>query len=215
MSTEAIGAAGSRRKPPAERRDEIARAAGHIAGGEGLVQVTAKRVADVVGVYPGLVTHYFKSADELVAAAFASAVELHRDTQLAAIAAAETSTAQLRAFLQHAVAPEHDSTALLWLDAWRESPRRPALQREVIRQMEIDLTDLGDLLAGGVTAGEFHTDDCAAAAMRILAMVDGTTAQSAVRTAVARGGLINYPVVTEMLFRTTEHELGLAAGSLD
>jgi hypothetical protein len=46
---------------------------------------------------------------------------------------------------------EHDAAALLWLDAWRECPRRPALQREVVRQMEVDLTDILDR---GIGAGQ-------------------------------------------------------------
>ena len=50
--------------------------------------------------------------------------------------------------------------------------------------------------------------------MRILAMIDGTFGQSAGRTAVAGTSRLNYPVVTESLLRTTEHELGLASGTL-
>lgn len=206
----------ARRKPPEKRRDEIAAAAGRIAVTNGLAQLTAKRVADSVGVYPGLVNHYFRSSDDLAAAGFAAATERRREQQAAAIAdAADSPVAELRMFLHDAISPEHDSAALLWLDAWRESPRRPALQREVIRQMEIDLADLTDLLKRGVAAGEFATDDCGAAAMRILAMIDGTFAQSAVRTAVAGTALLNYPVVAEMLLRATEQDLGLEAGTLD
>jgi hypothetical protein len=44
--------------------------------------------------------------------------------------------------------------------------------------------------------------------MRILAMIDGTFAQSAVRTAIAGTALLNYPVVAEMLLRATEQDLG-------
>jgi BetI-type transcriptional repressor, C-terminal len=117
-------------------------------------------------------------------------------------------------YLHDSIAPDHDSAALLWLDAWRESPRRPALQREVIRQMENDLADLTDVLSRGVAAGEFTTDDCARAAMRILAMIDGMFAQSAICTLMTGTTLLNYPV-TEMLLRTAEQELGLATGTLD
>jgi len=200
---------------PDKRRDEIAEAAGKIAGAEGLAHLTAKRVAEAVGVYPGLVNHYFRSADDLVAAAFAAATERRREALTVTMAqAADNTVGELRVFLHQAIAPEHDSAALLWLDAWRESPKRPALQREVVRQMEIDIADLTDLITRGVAAGDFTTDDCAAAAMRILAMIDGTAAQSAVRTAIAGTGLLNYPAVTEMLLRTTEHELGLESGTL-
>ncbi|KAA0120110.1 TetR/AcrR family transcriptional regulator [Mycolicibacterium sp. P9-22] len=206
----------ARRKPPEKRRDEIAAAAGRIAIANGLAQLTAKRVADSVGVYPGLVNHYFRSSDDLAAAGFASATERRREQQAAMIAeTAGSPSAELRAFLHDALSPEHDAAALLWLDAWRESPRRPALQREVIRQMETDLTELTDVLTRGVAAGEFTTDDCGATAMRILAMIDGTFAQSAVRALVAGTALLNYPVVAEMLLRATEQDLGLEIGALD
>ncbi|OBC12449.1 hypothetical protein A5784_33215 [Mycobacterium sp. 852013-50091_SCH5140682] len=204
-----------RRKPPEKRRGEIAEAAGQIAQELGLAQVTAKRVAEEVGVYPGLVSHYFRSADELVAAAFAAVNERRREVLAAKVAAeSDGPTAELRMFLHEAIAADHDSVALLWLDAWRECRRRPVLQQEVIRQMEIDIANLTDVVARGVADGEFVTDDCAAAAMRILAMIDGTFGQSAVRTALAGTSLVNYPVVTEMLFRTTEQELRLDAGAL-
>jgi hypothetical protein len=50
--------------------------------------------------------------------------------------------------------------------------------------------------------------------MRILAMIDGTFAQSAVRALVAGTALLNYPVVTEMLLRATEQDLGMEIGAL-
>ena len=200
---------------PEARKGEIAEAAGRVATADGLAQLTAKRVAEAVGVYPGLVNHYFRSADELVAAGFAAATERRREQQAAKIAeAADDPIAELRMFVHDAISPEHDAAALLWLDAWRECPRRPALQREVVRQMELDLADLTSILDRGVGAGQFTSDDTATAAMRILAMIDGMFAQSAVRTAVAGTVFLNYPVVAEMLLRTTELELGLAVGVL-
>ena len=214
MSATATGA-NLRRKPPEMRRGELAAAAGRIAIADGLAQVTAKRVSEAVGVSPGLITHYFPTADDLAAAAFAAAAEAQRARYKShAAETASDATSELRLFLHDAIAPEHDVVALLWLDAWRESPRRPALQGEVIRQMEVDLSDLTELLTRGLAAGEFTSDDCGASAMRILAMIDGTFGQSAVRTAVAGTSRLNYPVVTESLLRTTEHELGLAPGAL-
>lgn len=215
MTSTATSAGASRRKPPSVRKDEIAEAAGRIADAEGLAQVTAKKVADAVGVYPGLVNHYYRTADDLAAVAFATAATRWRDEQAAAVTAvSDGPTAELRAYLHHTLAPEQDSVALLWLDAWRESSRRPTLQREVIQQMEIDLAQLKDLLTRGVAAGEFHAEDCAVTAMRILAMIDGTLAQAAVRTAIADSGLIDYPSVTTMLLRTAESDLELAPGTL-
>ncbi len=67
------------RKSPAERRDEIVAAACRIALEEGLQSVTLRRVAEVVGIMPGLVNHYFPVADDLAAIAFAAAAEAERE----------------------------------------------------------------------------------------------------------------------------------------
>ena len=69
----------ARRKPASERLAEIIEAAAAIAVAEGLDRVTAKRVAAELGVFPGLVSHYFATADELVATAFAHAAASERE----------------------------------------------------------------------------------------------------------------------------------------
>ena len=59
-----------KRKPPAERREEIVAAASRLAVEEGLERLTLRRVAEALGVVPGLVNHYFPVAEDLAAAAF-------------------------------------------------------------------------------------------------------------------------------------------------
>ncbi|MFB8144153.1 TetR family transcriptional regulator, partial [Streptomyces parvus] len=61
------------RKSPAARRAEIVDAAAAVALAEGLECVTLRRIGDDLGVRPGLISHYFPSAEELVAEAFGSA----------------------------------------------------------------------------------------------------------------------------------------------
>ncbi|MFJ4767663.1 TetR/AcrR family transcriptional regulator [Streptomyces uncialis] len=67
------------RKAPAERRHEIIRAAARVGLAEGLECVTLRRIADELGVQPGLVGHYFPAADTLVADAFTSATMAELD----------------------------------------------------------------------------------------------------------------------------------------
>jgi len=208
-------AAPARRKTAETRRSEIAEAAGAIAIADGLAKLTAKRVAETVGVYPGLVTHYFRTADELAAAGLAAASNRRRDRHAAKVRDLSADcVAELRIFLHDSTSPDSDPDALLWLDALRECPRRPALQDEVIRQMESDLSYLTRLLERGVAAGVFTTSDCDATAMVIWAFIDGNSAQSAVRSAMA-GTELKYPIVTEVLLRTVETRLGLPHGELD
>ncbi|OZE19473.1 hypothetical protein CH262_24345 [Rhodococcus sp. 05-2255-1e] len=203
-----------RRKDPQSRRRELAEVAGRLAMSEGLGQLTAKKVADEVKVYPGLVNHYFKTSDGLIAAGFAAAVEGRRSQRVGAAADSADALDRLRIFLDEATDPSHDEYALLWLDAWRESTRRPALQQEVVSQMEVDIDTLIKILESGCEQGRFAPLDCASTAMRILALIDGTFAQSAVRTALSETSAINYPIATDMVFRHTELELGLAPGTL-
>ncbi|MFB7594020.1 TetR family transcriptional regulator [Streptomyces sp. NPDC056160] len=61
------------RKQPGERRAEIVRTAARIALEEALERVTLRRVADELGVRPGLVGHYFPAAGDLVSEAFTHA----------------------------------------------------------------------------------------------------------------------------------------------
>jgi AcrR family transcriptional regulator len=88
-----------RRKVPAERRAEIVAAASRIAVAEGLERVTAKRVAEELGVVPGLVNHYFSAVDDLVAAAFGFASRLERAEVYKLAAESGQPLAQLRRLL--------------------------------------------------------------------------------------------------------------------
>ena len=208
MTSRARPGAPVRRKPAPERSAEIVAAASTVAVTEGLDKVTAKRVAEQLGVFPGLIAHYVRSADELVAIAFATAATAEREEVYARARAGASATEQLRLLLDNYVDPARDAVALLWLDAWQASRRRPALHDEVTRQMNHDLDWLSELIAAGQRTGEFRTRDSRAAAMRILALVDGLSVQAAIRDA------FDYADVQHMLRRTVEHELGLVDGAI-
>ena len=64
------------RRPPAERRAELAASARAVALDEGLAAVTLRAVAARAGVTPALVAHYHESMDALVAETFTSIVPL-------------------------------------------------------------------------------------------------------------------------------------------
>jgi AcrR family transcriptional regulator len=196
------------RKSPAERRDEIVAAACRIALEEGLQSVTLRRVAEVVGIMPGLVNHYFPVADDLAAIAFAAAAEAEREMVFSAAPAGAGVVARLRALLEALYEQGSDAISLLWLDAWQASRNRPALRAEVGRQMEAWQERLEGLIAEGVAAGCFQVADVASAAMRILALIDGMSVQAAI------AHRMSYQAVREMVMGNTERELGLAPGGL-
>src|SRR5215470_3321367 len=103
----------ARRKAPAQRRAEIIEAASAIALRDGLDKVTAKRVAAVLGVRPGLVDHYF-SADQLVAAAFAHAASAERNEVFGEAESVSDPVAGLTCLMTAWLDPDHDEFSLLW-----------------------------------------------------------------------------------------------------
>ena len=193
---------------PAERRREIVAAASLVAVGEGLERVTAKRVAEELGVVPGLINHYFGSVDDLVAAAFGHAAEAERAVVYGAVSAGAGPLDELNRLLAAFLQPDRDLVSLLWLDAWQASRRRPALLAEVVRQMEADTTQLSMLITRGVESGHFVTVDAASTALRIMALIDGLSIQAATRAQ------IDYSMVADLVLSTIQSELGLAPGEL-
>ena len=198
----------SRRMDAAERRQDIVVAASRIAVGEGLERVTAKRVAEELGVVPGLINHYFGSVDDLVAAAFGHAAETERAIVFLAASGGVSALDDISRLLRSFLHPDRDPVSLLWLDAWQASRRRPPLLAEVVRQMEADTGQLAELIARGVESGHFVVVDCASAALRIMALIDGLSIRAATRSE------IDYSVVAELVVSTVESDLGLAPGEL-
>jgi AcrR family transcriptional regulator len=198
----------ARRKPASQRLAEIIDIGAAIAVSEGLDKVTAKRVADLLGVFPGLVSHYFATADELVAAAFAQAVTAEREELFRRAALATRPVGQLRLLLQALLHQDRDPVSLLWLDAWQASRRRPALKTEVARQMNADLDRLSALIGAGIVADDFPIEDPREPALQILSLIDGLSVQAATRAT------LDYTAVRVMVIRTAETLLRLKPGAL-
>ena len=198
----------SRRMDAAERRQEIIAAASRIAVGEGLERVTAKRVAEELGVAPGLISHYFGSADDLVAAAFGHAAGDERGLLFSAASEGAAPREELNRLVAGFLHPDRDPVSLLWLDAWQASRRRPALMAEVVRQMDADTAQLAELIRRGSVSGDFSAVDPASTALRIMALIDGLSIRAAIRAQ------IDYTVVADLVVSTVESELGLSPGAL-
>ena len=192
----------------AERRQEIIAAASRIAVGEGLERVTAKRVAHELAVAPGLISHYFGSADDLVAAAFGQAAGDERSLLFGAASEGAAPREELNRLVAGFLHPDRDPVSLLWLDSWQASRRRPALMAEVVRQMDADTAQLAELIRRGSVSGDFGAVDPASTALRIMAIIDGLSIRAAIRAQ------IDYTVVADLVVSTVESELGLAPGAL-
>ena len=96
---------------------------------KGLAATTVRDVAEELGVSPGLVHHYFDSMDDLLATAFERA-RLPRGWRRPVLPCPGqgTRSGALRAFFASYTRAEQDWAFQLWLDAWAEASRRPAVR---------------------------------------------------------------------------------------
>jgi len=198
---------------PEDRRREILEMGAMIALDEGLGRVTARRLADAIGVRPGLVTHYFPTVDQLLAEIF-SALGAAGRLGFSHVRHSELSpTEYLRGLVGRYTGMERDPVSLMWLEAWRQAADRPQLRAAVTAQMETDAAELTALIAQGVAAGEFLLTDPSRTSIRIFGILDGQIAASVARAAAAESS-IDYAIVVEMAYEFIEREVGLPAGAL-
>ncbi|MFJ1752503.1 TetR/AcrR family transcriptional regulator [Kitasatospora sp. NPDC088134] len=196
------------RKNPEARRAEIVATAAAVALAEGLECITMRRVAEALDVRPGLISHYFPVAEELVAEAFGTAAGGELAELLPESEAGLPAVQRLARFLGRTEGPRYDELSRLWLNARHLSRFRPAL-RERVGQQEARWRDgLTALLSDGVATGEFRTPDPQIAAIRLLVVLDGL----GVHANTDRTG--HPPAVTAMVHALAESDLGLPPGTL-
>ncbi|MFJ5232411.1 TetR/AcrR family transcriptional regulator [Kitasatospora sp. NPDC088391] len=196
------------RKNPEARRAEIVATAAAIALAEGLECITMRRVAEALDVRPGLISHYFPVAEELVAEAFGTAAGGELAELLPESEAGLPAVRRLARFLGRTEGPRYDELSRLWLNARHLSRFRPALRERVGQQEERWRDGLTALLSDGVAAGEFRTPDPQIAAIRLLVVLDGL----GVHANTDRTG--HPPAVTAMVHALAESDLGLPPGTL-
>jgi AcrR family transcriptional regulator len=114
----------------AVRREEIARLVIRVIEKEGAEGATVRRIAQAGDFSIGVLTHYFKDKDEMVAFAFqwgAMQTFIYLD---AVVAAAEPGLERLRAALAFMLpAPDTPNFIAVWLSLWGRAIRNPALAK--------------------------------------------------------------------------------------
>jgi AcrR family transcriptional regulator len=198
------------RMSPEDRRLAIVDAALTVARRKGLASVTVRDVAHEMGTSSGLIHHYFETMDDVLAAAFERVAGEELAETEAILAEAGSPVAVLAGFLDSYAPVGEDWSFQLWLDAWAEAARRPALRQASSR---LNLRWAG-LLEGairdGVEAGTFQCADPTGAAWRILSVVDGLALQVvAHKTIVDRSHMLAWAATA------AERELELPVGSLE
>ncbi|MEY9954005.1 TetR/AcrR family transcriptional regulator [Leifsonia sp. EB34] len=184
------------RKPPTERRAELAAAARALALDEGLAAVTLRAVAARAGVTPALVAHYHESMDGLVAETFTSIVDAEVAELRALLAAAPSPAAGLATLLRTLLDGTRDDVTVVWVEAWALGRRNPVLGAAVRDQMDAWSDVIEGVIVDGVAAGSFRVEDPRAVAWQLLGMLDGLNAQALVRWggAADRGSLLAHAV---------------------
>jgi len=198
------------RKSPVERRAEIVAAAAAIGLDEGLECITLRRVAEELGVRPGLIGHYFPVAEDLVSEAFASAAAGERDDLLPPGDEGADPLERMRRLIARLDETSPSPLDRLWLNARHLSRLRPALEGAVAHEEETTMRRLTELIADGVEAGEFSCPDgdAAGAAIRILVAIDGLGSYANSATP------FTHPIMRALVRETAERALGLKPGAL-
>ena len=195
---------------PEQRRATIVEAALAVAQRKGLAGTTVRDVAAEMGSSSGLIHHYFASMDDVLAAAFEKVAARDLATTVAAMTAATDPAAALVAFFQAYAPVEADWAFQLWLDAWAEAARRPAVRATSARLNLAWHDHLQDTIEAGVADGSFVCADASGAAWRIMSLIDGLALQ-----VVAHRTTLRRPDVVTWAALAAERELGLEPGSLE
>ena len=194
---------------PADRREAIITATVDVARRKGLASTTVRDVAAEMGTSSGLIHHYFDSMDDVLAAAFEVVAAQDLEISAGLMAEAPTATEALRIFFRTYTPADKDWAFQLWLDAWAEAARRPAVQ-VTSRRLNLEWQALLErTIRSGVAAHAFQCADPAGAAWRILSLLDGLALQ-----VVAHGTTITRRDVVAWSTEAAERELGLANGAL-
>jgi AcrR family transcriptional regulator len=198
-----------KRMPPDQRREAIIAAALDVAVEKGLASTTVRDVAATMGTSSGLIHHYFDSMDEVLAAAFERVARQDLVASSALMAGAATPTDALRAFFTSYTPADKDWAFQLWLDAWAEAARRPAI-KAVSEALNLEWQGLLEsTIRRGVDDGSFVCPDPVASAWRILSLLDGLALQ-----VVAHGTTLSRADVVAWSTAAADVELGLPAGTL-
>ncbi len=194
---------------PHDRREAIVTAALEVAVVKGLASTTVRDVSNAMGTSSGLIHHYFASMDEVLAAAFERVATEDLTTSAGLMAEAPTPVEALRVFFHTYTPADKDWAFQLWLDAWAEAARRPALQATSRRLNLAWQALLEGAIVDGVAAGACECLDPRGAAWRILSLLDGLALQ-----VVAHGTTIAREDVLAWATTAAAAELGLPADSL-
>jgi AcrR family transcriptional regulator len=197
------------RLSPAARREEIVAAALRVATTKGLANTTVRDVATEMGTSSGLIHHYFASMDDVLAAAFEEAAGTDLAKTEAEMQECTNASQRLSTFFASYVRTEEYRAFQMWLDAWAEASRRPALAATSRRLNVAWQRLIATTIVDGIEEGMLVCDDPDAAAWRVLSLLDGLSLQLA-----AHPGVVEIDIALDWAMTALESEVGLPTGAL-
>lgn len=177
--------AGTRRRVDLRREEILAATVTQIAT-VGLAQTRVGDVASALKVSSALVFYHFGTKDELLAEAFAYAVDQDLERIDRATARGRTATERLRAMVR-GYGPTGSAIGWkLWIDGWALAQRDAGI-RAVLRRLDKRWRDtFTDIIREGVADGSFRCPDPDGTVVRIGALLDGLSVASLVNRTVTR-----------------------------
>ena len=115
--------------------------------------MTLRRVATDLGVTPGLVSHYFSSAEQLITAAFTTSADADLAEARSRVAAADSPTAKMGALMDYVLDESSEDASALWLEAWSLGRRNDALAAAANALTVEWLACIADIVRYGVELG--------------------------------------------------------------
>jgi AcrR family transcriptional regulator len=195
---------------PEQRRSAIVDAPVRVMLRQGIAATTVRDVAAEMGTSSGLIHHYFESMDDLLAEAFGQVASHDLARSAKAINEVDDPVRRLAIFFATYNRADEQWSMQIWLDAWAEAGRRPALQRTSRRLNEEWQALVAELIRDGIGSGQMNCADADAVAWQIISLLDGLALQS-----VAHGDLILLEDANTWAREYAERELGLRPGALD
>jgi AcrR family transcriptional regulator len=191
------------------RREEILSTTVELLDRLGLAATRVADVASALDVSPALVFYHFGTKDDLVAEAFAHAVERDLVRMEKAAHGDREPVERLRRVLR-LYGPTGRATGWrIWIDAWAVALRDPHI-RKVLKRLDHQWQDiLRGVVDDGVASGAFTCPDPEATVARLSALVDGLSVAAVVHRTVTREQLRNW-VAAQLAV-----ELGVDVATLD
>lgn len=193
----------------AERREELLRATVEQIEARGVAAVRIADVASALGVSNALVLYHFSTKEKLVAAAFTHAAEDDLAHLRKLLGRRTTALRRLRSAVRWYAPTGQVKGWRLWIEGWAVGLREPALRKvtqDLDRQWKAALTEV---VAEGVTAGEFECPDPTGAALRLTALLDGLAVQM-----TSYEGAVPRACALECVDDALARELGVAREAL-